>query len=513
MTSHQLPLRAGTVEDRATLQGLVSRAGLFEPDVAKRLGIPSTAVLELADGFQLLQRFEGDDLQAALIRLFIVGHQVPRRLLEELCSAGERAVLERTGLIAPATGSEDVIAPIRLVPVTACGVDLIVACDRMATPEGTPAEPRPDVIFSGHNPLTRQFLQLLPGAAQGDLLELCSGTAVAAMALASSARRVVAVDIAARSTEVAAFNVWLNARCVDVRQGDAYEPVAGESFDRIIAHPPYVPTRDVKTLFRDGGELGESITRRVITGAPAHLRVGGTLHLLCIGMDTADGLFEQRARHWMGVDGESFDVLYAIENQWPPEEFATRTVKRMKNPAPDELERELAILAKHGVKEVSYGALVARRLQPGERGEERRVRLESKATSAGFEWWLRWTDIMRQPGFQTALSSSTPRMADGTTVDVNFKVVDGKFAAQHYRLSNCGKPFPATLETDGWVVALLSELDGSTSLTDLIDRAHRNQIIPDPFSIEDAQSLFTRLLERGMVRSDLVPFPSIAAES
>jgi methylase of polypeptide subunit release factors len=81
----------------------------------------------------------------------------------------------------------------------------------------------------------------LPTTETGSVLDLCSGTGVGALVAEATAERVTAVDITERCRP-ARFNCWLNGgRRVDIRQGDLFDPVKGERFDRILAHPPCVP--------------------------------------------------------------------------------------------------------------------------------------------------------------------------------------------------------------------------------------------------------------------------------
>ena len=64
------------------------------------------------------------------------------------------------------------------------------------------------------------------------------------------------------------------------------------SFDRIVAHPPYVPALQPKWIFFSGGEDGEEITRRIVEGLPAHLNDRGVFLALTMGTDRSDAPFE-----------------------------------------------------------------------------------------------------------------------------------------------------------------------------------------------------------------------------
>jgi methylase of polypeptide subunit release factors len=69
------------------------------------------------------------------------------------------------------------------------------------------------------------------------------GTGIAALVAAQKdAAHAWAFDITARATHFAEFNRRLNAiPNVTAAEGDLYAPAGGQTFDRIVAHPPYLP--------------------------------------------------------------------------------------------------------------------------------------------------------------------------------------------------------------------------------------------------------------------------------
>src|SRR5207237_317262 len=73
----------------------------------------------------------------------------------------------------------------------------------------------------------------------------------------------------------------LHARRVDLGLGSWFGPVAGASFDLIVANPPFVISPDSSYVFRDSGLRGDDVSRDVVRGAAAHLRAGGHATVLC----------------------------------------------------------------------------------------------------------------------------------------------------------------------------------------------------------------------------------------
>ena len=132
-------------------------------------------------------------------------------------------------------------------------------------------------------------LARLRGLTAPRILDLGTGSGIVAIALALECRAasVVAVDLSPAAISVARDNAGRLAAAVDFRQGDWFAPVAGERFDLIVANPPYVAAGDPH-LTRDGlpfepqlaltaGADGLACIRRIVAGAPDHLKPGGWL--------------------------------------------------------------------------------------------------------------------------------------------------------------------------------------------------------------------------------------------
>lgn len=125
---------------------------------------------------------------------------------------------------------------------------------------GLPILVRPGVFNPALFRVTPVFLEwisegLIPAGSQ--VLDLGTGTGVLAIAAASSAARVVAVDSNPVAVECARINAEKNsvAHRVEPRLGDLFEPVAGERFDLVLCNPPYFagrPSTELETAFRAG---------------------------------------------------------------------------------------------------------------------------------------------------------------------------------------------------------------------------------------------------------------------
>src|SRR5205807_2146263 len=115
-------------------------------------------------------------------------------------------------------------------------------------------------------------------------------------------------------------------RNVTMVEGDLYDAVRDLTFDRIVTHPPYVPAPRTELIFRDGGDDGEQILRRIIEGLPRHLRVGGRFYTLVLGADLEDENFEDRIRKWLGPSQAEFDLVMVSHSLRPPSGFVANSL-------------------------------------------------------------------------------------------------------------------------------------------------------------------------------------------
>ena len=137
------------------------------------------------------------------------------------------------------------------------------------------------------------------------MLELCAGTGVAALRAARrGAAEAWATDIAPRCVEFARFNARLNdlADRVRVVESDAWSALGGETFDLVVAHPPYVPALSHRFDFRDGGADGEQVARRIVEGLGAAPASGRPVRDARRRSAIARGApIAARVREWLGA--------------------------------------------------------------------------------------------------------------------------------------------------------------------------------------------------------------------
>jgi methylase of polypeptide subunit release factors len=165
----------------------------------------------------------------------------------------------------------------------------------------------------------------LPAGETGRLLDLGCGAGTAALVLRRRAKSVVATDISPRAVTLARVNAAMNGTTnVEVREGDLFQPVAGETFDLIVSQPPFVamPEGAAGATFLYGGRRGDEIMLALLGGLRAHLAPGGRAVLVLEWPEIgAERSIAARARAALGAD--DLDLLVLESQTMGPDENAT----------------------------------------------------------------------------------------------------------------------------------------------------------------------------------------------
>lgn len=268
---------------------------------------------------------EASDPLATLVRLLWLGDAVPvadaAAALPTLGVDGAAAlgvVEHRHGAVAPLL----TIRPHRFHDVLGTG-EWWIASD---LDELSGAHPlRPDHVL-GVGGAARTLAAILPPVRAGSALDLGSGCGIVSLHLARLADRVVATDLSERALAMTRLTCALNGvEHVETRQGDLWQPVAGERFDLVASNPPFVITPRAEGVpayeYRDGGRTGDALMQEVVEGLGAHLAPGGAARLLGNWESLAGAAGLDRVHGWLAagdVDGwvlerETLDVVRYAE--------------------------------------------------------------------------------------------------------------------------------------------------------------------------------------------------------
>jgi methylase of polypeptide subunit release factors len=443
-------------------------AGYTVPRVCERVGRDS---IYDAWGRPVAVQAPPDDALDVLIQLLLDSRAMPVRTARALLGD---ALWQRLGEldVVRSPDGETCRAGVMLYPTES----LLVASDL----PGFDYDPLPDdAVYPGITKNTRAFLASIPRTPCERFLELCAGSGIAALVAAPRAGHAWAADLTERCTHFARFNALLNGfDNFSAVAGDLYDPVAGQTFDRIAAHPPYVPTEKNSVIYRDGGEDGESITRRVIAEAPAYLAPGGVCYCTCVATDRVGAPLEMRLREWLGAASNDLDLMITVLTSWVPEERVGQLVSEGLLDSV-EAEQRVAPLVALGIERQVYVSMAIRRHEGGRRSVTSRRQLGKKVTPAMLSRLVRWESELADRSQLPVVMGMQLRVTPDTTRQTVERLAGGAWEATARHLTR-ERPFMVRAEYDPAVSALLSRVDasGQHTVRDHWESMRRDQVIP-----------------------------------
>jgi len=229
--------------------------------------------------------------------------------------------------------------------------------------------PDDHVLGVGGASMTLAGLQL--PAAAGRVWDLGSGCGIQSLRARRYADTVVATDLSARALDFTRFNAALNGiDGVDVRLGSMFDPVRGETFDRVVSNPPFVitpRTADVPSYeYRDGGLEGDAIVADLVRGVGGVLRPGGIAQFLGNWEYHAEASGPERIASWIAASDVRLDWWVIEREQLDPLSYAAMWIRDGGTlPGTDAYDRLLSAwledFAARGVTSVGFGYVLLRR--------------------------------------------------------------------------------------------------------------------------------------------------------
>src|SRR6202790_2250342 len=496
-----------TPEQFSTLREHLLRSGFTEEILRHKLDMQSGKAMDLAGiATRPSPKHKPADSLDALIYLFVLGEPISAAEAVSLFPPAVWDVLLQTRLVLADTADANRwLASVALYPIR----DLFLASDRWTNPDHSPRKMFPDIVYPALTKSAKQFIDYTSFSPCEDFLELCAGTAPAALLAARSAKNVWATDIAERSLDFAKFNAALNAiHNVNFAQGDLYQPVEGRTFDRVAAHPPYVPVLKPAEIYYGGGEVGEEITKRVIAELPSRLKPGGRLYCRTMGTERPGEPFETRIREWLGEKHPEYDVaLFALQNL-ESRQFALEETLN-KNGGLEQFTQWAKLFEKHNVHELVVGIVIIQRHAEHRPAFTIRRTIGSGTPTAALEWAMRWETEMQREGATQKLLQAKLVATPGIEINVRHILRDGEISAENFTLS-IGSPFATDGKVQPWMALLLPRCDGKTTAADLFEMAKQNGwIVPDTPSEEFCRLLAT-MISGGFLQTEEFRLPAAA---
>ncbi|MBI1354466.1 MAG: methyltransferase [Acidobacteria bacterium] len=418
-----------------------------------------------------------DDPRGLLARLFLQALPESVKRSTGLLGAEGLALLESLGLVK--LEGDTVRASCLLYPLQG----LHVASD-------FPGVDAPDdFVFPAISQQTWEFLGILWETPCESLLEVGTGSGAAALTATRYARRVYAGDVSPRCLHFAEFNRRLNAAdSMEVRESDVYEGFPQLTFDRIIAHPPYVPWTGKQDVYRHGGPDGEAVLRRLLGGLAERLRPGGRLYAATMGLDTAEAPLEMRVRAMLGEREAEFDVLLVEREVLTPLEFLLPWQEGEGLTFEESWALSEALRERKTVALVRCSLIIARKADDSAPRTLRRkagkltdaLAIQEALEEDSAPLWTSWEELL----------DLRPELQPGVTLETVSGPDEDEWSPRR-RILDAQGPFSFRTDCPKWAAELLPRLDG--------DRSVREALADDPVDADEAEAFLNALLGAGVL--------------
>lgn len=288
------------------LTGTFRTHSFTQSGIADRLGPAGVAALYRGEPAAVRCAVRGHGPLEQLIRLVLLHDAAPAAAFSELFGAATAAGLAECGALRH-VDSDTLQLAIDIRPHRFGGVDHWVFSDMDAAM--TEHVPGPDHVL-GVGAASLSLVQATPTSPVPTLLDLGTGSGVQVLAQHGCAAHITATDVHPRALDFAAATWAGSGVPVEALCGPWFEPVAGRTFDRIVANPPFVVgLPEVGHVYRDSGLNLDGASELVVRQAPAHLNPGGTAVLLAAWVHGTEQSWQQRVASWLPDTGVAAWVI------------------------------------------------------------------------------------------------------------------------------------------------------------------------------------------------------------
>ena len=336
------------------LREILERARYTDSGVLEALGVKDFPSIRESDTPLLLRRTNGGTPLETLIRLFLI--EVPCALqdIQRAVQPISVETLAGAGLV-EITGSS-VTTAVKLLPFR----NLFLAFD---SPRRLQTSNRHDYVMGiGSSTLTLATLTVRRHARS--TLDLGTGCGTQALLAAPHSDQVLAVDRNPRAVQLATFNARLNGLSnIECREGDFFEPVRGETFDLVVANPPFVISPEQRYIYRDGGMEADQVCRSIAHQVPHFLNEGGYCQILCNWVHLQGQDWQGRLAGWF--EGSGCDVWVMRSETRDAATYASTWIRHTERDEPEAFHERFATWMTYyeqlGIEAVSAGVITMRR--------------------------------------------------------------------------------------------------------------------------------------------------------
>lgn len=309
----------------------------------------------------------------------------------------------------------------------------------------------------------------------GTALDLGTGCGIQALRLRRLVPHVIATDISERALRFTRLNALLNdVDGIETRLGSLFDPVEGETFDRVASNPPFVITPRVAGVpayeYRDGGLEGDALVASVVSAVGGYLAPGGVAQSLGNWeyRDGHSGL--DRIREWVDPSLDAWVIEREVLDPLAYAELWVRDGGTVPGtPAYARLiDAWLDDFAQRGVTGIGFGYVLLRRPLAGAPTLARYERVAGGGESAFGPHLAACLENHDRAGLldDEGLASAILRVAPDVTEARHHR--PGEESPSVIELRQ-GGGFGRTLEVDSALAALVGACDGDLAVGPLVD--------------------------------------------
>lgn len=328
-------------------------------------------------------------------------------------------------------------------------------------------------------------------------LDLGAGCGALSLLAARHSKEVVATDLNPRAVQFARFNAALNqVHNVVCLTGDAWQPVAGRRFDRIVSNPPFFLSPDSRSLFSDNPFDLDEFCRRLVREAGGYLETNGVYQMGFEWAEIESEPWDARLREW--ADGIGCDAWIAKGYSVSSDRYAHQRITE-KAISEEDLEPTFSRWRQYfndrGVVSIHGGMLALKR-----RRGPNWIQIADLPAGIGdsAEALRNRFNSLDYVHLSDSILESRPRLSPGVELSQQLRLDEGEWKPIHMQLELLDG-LPDKIPVDPSVLGLLTALDGSRTVGE-IAAAVAQSMNREPAQVaEECVQLIRALAMRGFV--------------
>jgi hypothetical protein len=475
------------------IRHVLAKTGFTEQGVPDRLGCEEMIRITAKEMPRLLRLTSEGTALDSLIRLLVFGAEVEvaaarqalqPMTLESWCDGGILEVRERG------------VSPLfSLFPHSG----FLIACDRTA--RQLDYQIRPDHVH-GPGQSSQWLLNATIKRQVRSALDLGTGCGIQGISCAAHSDKVVCTDINQRALNVASFNTALNGlENVEIRAGDLFDPVKGETFDLITMNPPFAISPETRFQFRDGGLGGDGFVQRVVREAPAYLTENGICQFTAEWAHVRGIDWQSRIEGWF--HGSGCDVWLICLATRDPDIYALNWISETDKESTDKYthrwEEWMTYYEQESIDKVGTGIITMRRRTAPRNGFWITQEIDGidVFTGEAIERGLRLRDFLSETSAEDLLDTRLQIVPEAVIESLSRSDGDGWKMERTILRHGRGLRYAGNLDIH--IARLIGQCNGRKPLRQLIDELAGSLGVESDKILDSALAAISNLIERGFV--------------